>query len=107
LKNSNAHFVFTALVLTENVGPVLTIGINRPEVRNCVNNDTAKQLIHAFEEAEKDDAVKSIVLHGFGGSLCSGYDLSQLKDMDGEADIPQDYGPMVCILPFYPMRAPL
>ncbi|KAK2713695.1 hypothetical protein QYM36_009538, partial [Artemia franciscana] len=83
-----------SLVLTENVGPVLTIGINRPEVRNCVNNDTAKQLIHAFEEAEKDDAVKSIVLHGFGGSLCSGYDLSQLKDMDGEADIPQDYGPM-------------
>ena len=58
---------------------VMTIGINRPEKRNCVNIKTAGLLVSAFEEFEKDDAIHCAVLHGFGGFFCGGYDLEELS----------------------------
>ena len=35
-------------------GPVTTIGINRPEVRNAVDRATAEALVAAFEEFDAD-----------------------------------------------------
>lgn len=54
------------------------IGINRPEVRNCVNLATAEQLSHAIEHFENDPESPIGILYGVGGNFCSGYDLKEL-----------------------------
>lgn len=42
------------LVIVEKLNDITTIGINRPEKRNCVNHATAKKLMEAFAEFEAD-----------------------------------------------------
>lgn len=63
------------LVLTETRGPIRIITINRPEVRNAVNIDTAKALYKAFLDFEDDDDAKVAVFTGSDGAFCGGYDL--------------------------------
>ena len=41
-------------VLVERDGPVTTVIINRPEVRNAVDNETAESLAHAFRAFDAD-----------------------------------------------------
>ncbi len=62
-------------VLVEREGPVVTVIINRPEVRNAVDNDTAEGLAEAFRAFEADDSAKVAVLWGAGGAFCAGADL--------------------------------
>lgn len=66
------------LVKTEKTGNITLIGINRPEVRNCVNMATAEQLSHAIEHFENDPESPIGILYGIGGNFCSGYDLKEL-----------------------------
>lgn len=84
-------------VSIERDGPVAVITIDRPEVRNAVNPETAARLFGAFGEAERDDAVLATVLTGAGGHFCAGFDLkavaSGLAADGGEARAPQA-GPM-------------
>lgn len=42
------------------------IGINRPEKRNSIDDETATQLRKAFEEFEKDNETYAAVLYGKG-----------------------------------------
>ena len=54
------------LVVTERSGDVVLIAINRPDKRNCVNEETARQLLQAMVDFEKDDTAKVGVLYGKG-----------------------------------------
>ncbi len=65
-------------VLIERAGPVFTVIINRPEVRNAVDNETAEALADAFRAFEADDAAKVGVLWGAGGAFCAGADLKSV-----------------------------
>lgn len=65
----------TDKVLIERNGPVTTVIINRPDVRNAVDNETAEDLAAAFRGFEADEAQKVAVLCGAGGSFCAGADL--------------------------------
>ena len=57
---------------------VLTICLNRPDVFNAFNEQMKKDLHDAFKEAEKDPAVRCIVLRGSGEkAFCSGQDLKE------------------------------
>ncbi|KAL4235237.1 hypothetical protein ACF0H5_006875 [Mactra antiquata] len=69
-------------ILVDKVGGIMTIAINRPEKRNCVNPATAKELVQAFNNFEKDEESKVAVLHGKGGNFCAGYDLSSLASSE-------------------------
>lgn len=53
-------------VVTEKVGNISLIGINRPQKRNCVNVETAELLLKVFEDFEKDDDSYVAVLYGKG-----------------------------------------
>ncbi len=64
-----------AKVVSERNGPVTTVIINRPEVRNAVDNETAEGLAEAFRQFEADAEQKVAVLWGAGGSFCAGADL--------------------------------
>nr|XP_060630772.1 enoyl-CoA hydratase EchA19-like [Anolis sagrei ordinatus] len=85
-------------VVTEIHGTILTIGINRPEVRNAVNQETAKLLVQAFRSFEEDHSLTVAVLHGLGGNFCAGYDLKELADNPSSVKLEQDVtkgpGPM-------------
>jgi enoyl-CoA hydratase len=54
-------------VLVEQSGPVTTVIINRPERRNAINEQTAGELLEAFESFERDEASAVAVLAGAGG----------------------------------------
>ena len=63
---------------------VVSIGLNRPEKRNCVNEETAAALAEAFLDFEQDEEMRCAVLHGFGGNFCAGYDLEELSRLTDE-----------------------
>jgi len=59
-------------------GPVRIITINRPEVRNALDNEAARALMHAFEDFEEDETFRVAILTGAGGSFCAGADLKEM-----------------------------
>lgn len=66
-----------------------TVTINRPEVLNCLDLLTLKELGRAFEDAAWDDGVAVVVLTGAGErAFCSGADL---KEQEGFLKRPRDY----------------
>ncbi|MEM9610664.1 MAG: crotonase/enoyl-CoA hydratase family protein [Actinomycetota bacterium] len=66
-------------VLVEREGPVVTITINRPEVRNAFDPETAALLADAFRDFAADDELKVAVLTGTGGDFSTGADLKALS----------------------------
>lgn len=89
----------------EKIGSVTTIGINRPQKRNCINAATANKLSRAILEFEDDDSAFVGVLHGIGGNFCAGYDLEELSGFDINMGVITEagHGPMVslCIASIY------
>lgn len=75
-------------------GPVTTVRINRPEVRNAVDRATAEALVAAFEEFDADSDASVAVLHGEGGTFCAGADLKAVADGDPNRFEPDGDGPM-------------
>lgn len=59
-------------------GPVVTVTIDRPEVRNAVDPDTAEELRAEFRRFDADEALSIAVLTGAGGTFCAGFDLKAL-----------------------------
>ncbi|MEM8977760.1 MAG: enoyl-CoA hydratase, partial [Pseudomonadota bacterium] len=55
-----------AKVLVERDGPITTVIINRPEVRNAVDNETAEGLADAFRGFDADPEQRVAVLWGAG-----------------------------------------
>jgi enoyl-CoA hydratase len=61
-------------------GDIATITLHRPDCRNAVDGPTAKALLDAFENFERDETLKVAVLTGGGGQFCAGADLKALGD---------------------------
>ena len=55
---------------------VATVTLNRPEEMNAFTPTMRKELIEIFDRADRDDAVRVIVLTGAGKAFCAGADLS-------------------------------
>jgi len=63
-------------VLVEHRDGVVVVTINRPEVHNCVDSDTADALEDAVRAFDASDDERVLVLTGAGGkAFCSGADL--------------------------------
>ncbi len=60
-------------------GAILTITINRPEVRNALNAATILELQQAFAAARTDPDVRVIILTGAGQAFCAGADLQTFR----------------------------
>ncbi len=70
-------------VCVEKNGPVFTVIIDRPEVRNAVDGPTAAQLADAFRAFEADAEAACAVLCGQGGNFCAGADLKAVATDGG------------------------
>jgi enoyl-CoA hydratase len=62
-------------VRVERDGPVTTVILSRPEVRNAVNGATARELASAFLDFEADEEARVGVFVGDHGTFCAGADL--------------------------------
>ena len=63
-------------------GRVATLTLNRPEKRNAISFELIDELLRAFDEVAKSDAIVLIVT-GAGKAFCSGMDLDNLKALLG------------------------
>jgi enoyl-CoA hydratase/carnithine racemase len=55
---------------------VCTLTLNRPEKLNAVTATSIEELIAAFDEADRDDNVRVVIVTGAGRAFCAGADLS-------------------------------
>ena len=62
-------------VLVDRDGPIWTVTLNRPEVRNAVDGETAHRLAQAFRDFDADADARVAILQGAGGQFCAGADL--------------------------------
>src|SRR5262245_55340006 len=81
-------------VLVERSGPVYTVLLNRPEVRNAVDGPTAAALAEAFRAFDADDAALVAVLTGVGPAFCAGADLKAIGTPRGIMPSTDGDGPM-------------
>ncbi|HXG19066.1 MAG TPA: crotonase/enoyl-CoA hydratase family protein [Methylomirabilota bacterium] len=82
-------------VRIERDGPVTTVIMNRPEVRNAVDHATALELQKAFVEFDADPDAYVGVLCGDNGTFCAGYDLKSVASGQGVGRYdPEGDGPM-------------
>lgn len=81
-------------VRVERAGPVTTVVLDRPGVRNAVDGPTAAALADAFREFDADAGASVAVLWGAGGTFCSGADLSAVGTAAGNQVKPDGDGPM-------------
>jgi enoyl-CoA hydratase len=81
-------------VLIERDGAVMTVLIDRPEVRNAVDGATAAALANAFREFDGDPESAVAVLTGSSGTFCSGADLRAAGTPAGNKVTADGDGPM-------------
>ena len=64
---------------TERRGPAVWLWLNRPELRNALNDLVLNSISNSLKELEKDPACRVIVLAGRGAAFCAGGDLSRME----------------------------
>lgn len=95
-------------VAIETNGPVTTVILNRPHVRNAVDRPTAEALAAAFLAFEADESQSVAVLWGAGGTFCAGADLKAVADGRGNRTVPvkigAEFDPLAADGPMGPTR---
>mgnify|MGYP002628968797 CR=1 FL=1 len=78
--NSTGSIPTAEFIETEVRGVTAIIRLNRPEVRNAINDQMRSELIAAFEWADRTSEVRAIILTGAGKGFCSGGDISGMRE---------------------------
>jgi enoyl-CoA hydratase len=81
-------------VRVDRAGPVTTVVLDRPDVRNAVDGPTAAALAEAFADFDADADAAVAVLFGAGGTFCAGADLKAMGSGRGNRTAPDGAGPM-------------
>jgi enoyl-CoA hydratase len=72
----------TDKLLVERRDAVLVLTLNRPEVRNAIDTETAWAMSAALDGLDTDASLFAAVITGAGGTFCAGMDLKAF--LDGE-----------------------
>src|SRR5688500_11308238 len=66
-------------IQTSRTGGVERLVLNRPDVRNALNDEVMAELVswaaHLEKDIQKDHAVRAVVLSGAGKTFCAGADV--------------------------------
>ena len=73
----------TDQVLSERSGAVAVITLNRPDRMNTISAAMLDQLSEALLAADRDPAVRAVVLTGTGRAFCAGLDLVEQSSGEG------------------------
>ena len=77
-------------VQVETRSDITVVVIDRPEVRNAVDRQTAQELADAFRAFDADKSQSVAILTGAGGTFCAGADLKAIAA--GEANRVEESG---------------
>lgn len=91
----------TDLLLTDVVGGVAVVTMNRPDARNALNAELRRAIPARLRELDADDAVRVMILTGADPAFCAGLDLKELGTSGLSAD------PDASPLPFGSLTKPL
>ncbi|MGA8050334.1 MAG: enoyl-CoA hydratase/isomerase family protein [Burkholderiales bacterium] len=69
------------VLLSEDRGRVRILTMNRPEKRNALDTALSEALLAALEGAERDDAVRVVILTGAGRAFCAGADIGEFREL--------------------------
>src|SRR5690349_940649 len=88
-----------AINVTQGETGVLTVELNRPDKLNAANDVMLAELNETFKNAERDQAVRAILLTGAGRAFCSGQDLGIAREREGEFSfrehLERTYNPLI------------
>lgn len=70
---------------------VAVVTLDDPDRRNAINSTMNDELLVLFDELERDDEVRSVVLTGTPPAFCAGADLSELRDATDAAQLRSIY----------------
>ncbi len=65
------------VLLTEDIGPVRRLTMNRPKALNALSGELIGALSRALDAAAADPSVRVVILKGAGRAFCAGYDLNE------------------------------
>ena len=65
-------------LLMERDGHIVTLTMNRPEVKNALNPEMLCRMADAYDVIDGDAEIRVVILTGAGGAFCAGADLDQL-----------------------------
>ena len=64
-------------ILYEVKDRIATVTLNRPDIYNAMSPLMMQEIIDAFDEIDRDDNVRTVVITGAGKAFCGGADLSK------------------------------
>lgn len=76
---------FETISVTQD-GPVATVSLNRPDVRNAMNPEMISEITAAFTSFNANADIRVIILRGEGSVFCAGGDLNWMKDVLGQSE---------------------
>lgn len=66
-------------ICLERRGPAAWLWLNRPELRNALNDLVLNSISNSLREFEKDSSCRVVVLAGRGAAFCAGGDLARME----------------------------
>jgi enoyl-CoA hydratase/carnithine racemase len=77
-------------IVTEEVGSILRVQLNRPTKRNAMTSAMYVTLARIFNQVANDENMQVVLWHGAGDSFCAGNDIEDfLKNPPGPGESPQ------------------
>ncbi len=78
--------ITTDLLLQQDTAGARIITLNRPQQRNALSDELIANLHRAIVDADKDPAVRVLIIAGNGPGFCAGHDLHEVRDKNGIDD---------------------
>lgn len=76
----------TTHILYDVIDRIAAITLNRPEVMNALGGAMREDLLARLQEAEKDPAVRCVIITGAGNAFCAGGDIASMVEMQSKND---------------------
>jgi enoyl-CoA hydratase len=73
-------------LLTERQGHTLIVTLNRPEKKNAFSPDMLAGMCDAWDLANSDDSIRSVILTATGNVFCAGADLKAMNNAQDQSD---------------------
>ena len=70
---------YTTLALDTSMPGILTVTLNRPDIRNAFNEKMIDELARVFRNEGVQPSVRAVILRGNGAVFCAGGDLNWMK----------------------------
>src|SRR5262252_1297738 len=76
----------STVLISKDARGVVTVTINRPKVRNAIDDTVIRSLTDAFKALHADAGARIVVLTGSGSAFCAGADLDWMRRMAAAGD---------------------